>query len=105
MGEVVLEPLRWWEFDAPGADGPLYLTWQFPDNTGRWGGIEFIGENRSTRRNNAFLSRFDQEPQWISESLREAQETVMRIITCRRRLLEAAQVMAPSAAKTPIQSW
>lgn len=78
------EILQWWEFETTEA---VYLTWQQPSGT--WAGIEFIGADRSKRRNDAFLARFSQEPQWVSPSLLEAQEAIRRVIVSRARLLES----------------
>lgn len=76
------EPMQWWEFETNDA---TYLTWQQHD--GLWAGLEFIGADRSKRRNDAFLNRFAQEPQWISPTLEAVQDAVRKIILTRRRLL------------------
>lgn len=93
------ETLDWFEFGTPDA---LYLLWR--QRAGNWGGIEFVGDDRSNRRNKSFLARFEEIPQWVAVSL-QAAKTIMEQVIVSRRRLEAQLNPPPSVPWTQKQAF
>lgn len=103
MGCELPEELNWYEHET---DTAVYLLWRRADNT--WGGIEFIGADRSKVRNDTFLARKTADAQWESLTLDGAYTLMERVIAARARLQRALQVGvmgAPQQAGQPNDDW
>lgn len=87
--------LQWFEIETPEA---CYLTWQ--QESGQWAGVEFIGAECYKRRNDAFLARFAQTPQWVVPDLEASQAMIQQVVLSRQRLMASMGLDGPTQAAT-----